>query len=140
MTLPDVRKGPGTNSEAPPEAIHRQEDLTNTVVDSPVGNRRAERSPTRQTILQVDIDHFRARVLQDALTEATAVYWRRRADSLLAAVSRPGDYRGKATAAEIAARDKRLREDAAACLRHAYVVGPKPDISEDVANALSEAA
>ena len=30
------------------------------------------------------MDHFRARVLQDALTEATAAYWRRRADTFAA--------------------------------------------------------
>lgn len=31
MPLPDKRKGPGTNSEAPPEAIHRQEDQNPTL-------------------------------------------------------------------------------------------------------------
>ena len=29
--------------------------------------------------MPIDIEHFRARVLQDALTEATATYWLRRA-------------------------------------------------------------
>ena len=46
MTLPNVRKGPGTDSEAPPEAIHHQEDPDSTVTrptDNPA-RRTAERT------------------------------------------------------------------------------------------------
>ncbi len=33
----------------------------------------------------IDVEHFRARVMQDALTEATSGYWQRRADDFDAA-------------------------------------------------------
>lgn len=36
------------------------------------------------TDLDAYVEHFRYRVLQDALTEATAHYWRRRADQFAA--------------------------------------------------------
>lgn len=67
------------------------------------------------------LDHFRARVVQDALTEATAHYWRRRADTLEAARPRPGDFTGKATSDEIAAVDRRLTAAARACRERAAV-------------------
>ncbi len=44
--------------------------------------------------------HFNARVLADCLSEATATFWHRRAQALLDAAPRPGDYVGRATAAE----------------------------------------
>lgn len=61
------------------------------------------------------VDRFAERVVQDALNEATAIHWRRRADQLEAARSRPGDYIGLATVEEIAVRDARLSERARAC-------------------------
>lgn len=65
-----------------------------------------------------DPEHFRARVLQDALTEATAVYWERRAVQLdQAAEPRPRD-RGPADPE----RQARLTEAAAACRRHAWLI------------------
>ena len=41
------------------------------------------------TTLAADVEHFRNRVLQDALAEATAAYWRRRAEDF-ASVGTPG--------------------------------------------------
>lgn len=61
------------------------------------------------------VEHFRTRVLQDALTEATRAYWRHRADMFEAARSRPGDFVGNATPEQIADRDARLAEIAMAC-------------------------
>lgn len=61
------------------------------------------------------VDRFTERVVQDALCEAQAIYWRRRADQLEAARSRPDDYTGSATVEEIAARDARLSERSRAC-------------------------
>lgn len=94
---------------------------------------------TTQTAYKVDAEHFRRRVLQDLLTEGLACYWERRAEVLLAAASRPGDYIGAATPAEVVNRDQRLRDDADRCLRHAAVLRTGPDLhSEDVRNVLAE--
>lgn len=70
--------------------------------------------------LTVHIEHFRARVLQDALLEATAVYWLRRADAF-DAVGTP-----------------RCDEIALACRRHATLAPLDGD--ELVAAALEEVA
>lgn len=67
------------------------------------------------------IDHFQRRVMQDALLDGTAVYWRRRADTFEWARPRPGDYLGRATADEVAARDARLAEAAEACRKRGAV-------------------
>lgn len=58
---------------------------------------------TRTTI---DLEHFRARVLQDALDQATVDYWLRRATDLAKALPRPGDFLGNSTPAERAAREQ----------------------------------
>lgn len=76
-------------------------------------------STTLNEDLQQYVDHFRARVLQDAVTEATVTYWHRRADDLEAARSRPGDYQGQASLERIRARDARLSAAARACRRRA---------------------
>lgn len=65
------------------------------------------------------VEHFRRRVLQDALNEATAAYWHRRAAAFDAARPRPGDFHGRATRAQLAAADTRLAAQAAACRRAA---------------------
>lgn len=67
------------------------------------------------------IDHFQRRVLQDALADGTAAYWRRRAETFEAARPRPTDYHGQATRADLAARDARCREAAEACRKRAGV-------------------
>lgn len=53
----------------------------------------------------------------DALSCATASHWRRRADTLDAARPRAGDFRGRATAEDLARQDARLAEAARLC-RH----------------------
>lgn len=67
------------------------------------------------------VAHFRARVLQDALLEATEAYWLRRAAAFAGAASRPGDYPGQATPEQLAARDERTRGIAQACRNRAAV-------------------
>ncbi len=67
------------------------------------------------------LDQFVRRIVLDALAEAEAAYWRRRARDLEAAMSRPGDYPGNATRDELSARDRRLREVACACRNRAAV-------------------
>lgn len=68
------------------------------------------------------LDDFARRVLQDAMTEATAAYWLRRAAELEAARPRPGDFNGNATEAELAARDRRLANDAEGCRQRARLL------------------
>ena len=67
------------------------------------------------------IEHFRQRVLLDALHEGTAVYWRRRAEMLRWAQPRPGDFAGRATTDELRDRWQRLEEMAQACENRARV-------------------
>lgn len=66
--------------------------------------------------------HFTARVVQDAMTAGTAIYWRRRAATFDWARPRPGDYAGHSTAADQRARDERLAALAASCRAHAEVL------------------
>ena len=67
------------------------------------------------------MEHFRGRVVQDALTEATGHYWRRRAEMLEAARPRPTDWPGRATPEELAERDASLAAAALACRERAAV-------------------
>ena len=88
------------------------------------------------------LEHFRGRVLQDALTEATAAYWERRAQVFEAAAPRPGDYHGRASRAELQAAHDRCHATAKACRARAQVIrGEHPEpISADVCAALAEVA
>ena len=73
-------------------------------------------------VLILDIEHFRQRVLQDALTEATAQYWERRAQQ----------FQNVGT--------DECNLIALNCRRHAALIreaAPEP-ISQDVINALEE--
>lgn len=55
----------------------------------------------------------------EAIASALPSQWDRRAEVLEAARPRPGDYFGKATLADLDARDRRLAADAARCRLHA---------------------
>jgi hypothetical protein len=96
----------------------------------------------RQATFIVDVEHFRARLLQDCLTEATVVFWRRRAQTFEDAAPRPGDFTGQASKVDLARRAERCREIAAACRHHADVIesGQPEPISADVAALIREAA
>lgn len=65
------------------------------------------------------VEHFRARVLQDALYEATAYYWRRRAEAFEAARPRASDWPGRATPEQLAEADRRCATAALACRQRA---------------------
>ena len=67
------------------------------------------------------IEYFQKRVVQDAITEASAGYWRSRADRFEAAMQRPGDYTGQATEADLLAQRDRLEQTATACRARAEV-------------------
>lgn len=90
------------------------------------------------------VDHFQHRVLQDALTEATAVYWRRRADQWRQALPRPGDYLGtESTPTSRATRRRRIEAIIAACEAKALVIeryGLGTDIDAEIDRILGEAA
>lgn len=65
------------------------------------------------------VDNFRRRVMADALQEATAAYWHRRAEAFDAALPRPGDYTGQASREEYEARRMRVAAIALACRERA---------------------
>lgn len=83
--------------------------------------------------------HFRARLLADVLSEATATFWERRAQALLDAAPRPGDYTGRATAADLSAARERCLSTAAACRARASLEGPGFPVPPIVVAALAEA-
>jgi hypothetical protein len=76
------------------------------------------RAEVGRILARVDAAQLGRRIAQDALGEAVACTWTRRAELLTWAMSRPGDFTGNATPAEIAERDRKLAAQAEAC-RHA---------------------
>lgn len=67
------------------------------------------------------VEHFQKRVVQDALAEATAAYWHRRANQFEAVLPRPGDFTGDATPEQLEARHRRITECVQACRHRAAV-------------------
>ena len=89
------------------------------------------------------VDHFRGRVLQDALVEATAAYWQRRGDVFDAARPRACDFPGGATEADLDAARRRCGAVALACRQRAAATelyGIDDDLAYEVEAALREAA
>lgn len=70
---------------------------------------------TEHEVNAEQIDHFQRRIIQDALTDATAVYWRRRAETFEWARPRPGEFHGQATREELDEADARCAAMARAC-------------------------
>jgi len=98
--------------------------------------------PGQTSHLTLDLDHFRARILQDALTEATADYWEQRARAFEAAAPKLGEYHGSATREELNEAWTRCHATADACRRHAELISgeyPEP-ISDEVTSVLEEVA
>jgi hypothetical protein len=90
--------------------------------------------------LAAQVEHHRARCLQEALSEATSHYWRRRAATFEAARPRPGDYSGRATPERLAERDATLAAIAHACRLRADLSLLQTDIKPEVLDALAEVA
>jgi hypothetical protein len=91
-------------------------------------------------MINIDVEYFAARLLQDCLTEATAAYWMRRAEQFDHAIPRRTDFYGRAAAADVAAQIERCRGAALACRQHAQLImanRPEP-ISAEVWDALGE--
>ncbi len=86
------------------------------------------------------LEHFRARVLQDALNEATSAYWLRRAAQFEDARPRLGDYHGRATRDELRTRWHELTEIALACRHAAQLARWQTEVTDDVLGAVREAA
>ncbi len=91
-------------------------------------------------VITIDFDHFRARILQDCLTEATAAYWLRRAATFdavngLPALPLDADPNTVASAPE-------AMQVALACRRHAWLLEQETStpISDEVWAALGEVA
>jgi hypothetical protein len=55
-------------------------------------------------MINIDFDHFAARIIQDCLTEATAGYWLHRAYQFQQAAPRPGEFHGNAPVEELRER------------------------------------
>jgi hypothetical protein len=81
--------------------------------------------------------HFRARVLQDALNEALAIQWERRARTYLAARPRPGDFHGRKSREDLSAKWRELTEVAEACRARAAVSLGHDGIDRDVWEAVA---
>jgi hypothetical protein len=88
----------------------------------------------------VDLNHFAARVLQDALTEAIAGYWERRARQWEAAAPCKDDYHGRASRSELLEAWEQCQEVARACRSHAALLRSlaPAGISDDVWDAIEE--
>lgn len=71
--------------------------------------------------MSINVDHFRLRVAQDALIDGLEATWRRRAAAWEWARPRPDDYAGRATPADLRARDRRCADIAQACRNRAQV-------------------
>lgn len=85
------------------------------------------------------LEQFERRLLQDALTTATARYWKQRAAVFEAAKPRPGDYPGQATEADLREAWQRCDAAAKACLARAKCV-PFDEVTDEVVAAIREAA
>ena len=68
------------------------------------------------------LELFTRRVLTDALNEASARYWERRAEVLASAAPKPGEFHGQATADELSAAWRRCHRDADLCRAHAALL------------------
>jgi hypothetical protein len=93
-------------------------------------------------VINIDIDHFRARLLQDCLTEVTAQHWLHRAHQFQQAAPREGDFHGAATSYELLDAYQRCMATKQACSRHAELIldDIQDDISPEVLAVLAEVA
>ncbi len=88
-------------------------------------------------------EQHRQRFLADLLTDGMASVYDRRARVFEWAAPRPGDFNGRATKAELAARTERCRATASALRAKAVVLrryGPPDFVQVEVAQVLGEVA
>lgn len=89
--------------------------------------------------LVLDVEHFRARVLQDALNEATIGYWLGRARDLAKALHQPGDHPGQRTPEQLREHNYRIVLALVNIQRHIALLGEQTDVSAEVSAALEAA-
>lgn len=127
---------PGASGEA---------SSTSTILSSPDRARSeaeirwwAEKSTALDAL---DLGQFVRRIFQDALTEATASYWERRAKVFEWCRPKPGDFLGAAGQAGADEIDTRCARDAARCRIHAHLLrggdATDPKITRDAALILA---
>ena len=87
----------------------------------------SSRPTLRLEALAAQLGPFGRRVVEEALTTAMPGFWERRAAELDDARPRRSDFNGRASSAELAERDRRLAEQAAACSRHAELLRMFPE-------------
>lgn len=68
------------------------------------------------------LENAQLRIFRDIWMESQALYWERRAEQLEWCRPRPGDFTGRATPDEIAARDARLALEIEQCHAHALIL------------------
>lgn len=73
-----------------------------------------------------EVSRLQVRVLEDAMSAGRAASWFRRAEAFEDARPKPGDYVGRATAADLAEQDRRLARDAELCRTHAELLTRHP--------------
>lgn len=81
---------------------------------------------------------FTARMLQDALADATADFWERRARTFEAAAPRQGDFNGRATTEDLEARRARCELSARVCRQRASLERHGQPVDPDVWAVLAE--
>jgi hypothetical protein len=114
------QRRPGGDSEA--AAVVSLAAKTETSV-RPISARALVRSKVSRILARIDTaEPIRRRVVQDAMNDALACTWRRRAELFEWARPRPGDFNGNATAAEMAERDRLLVAQAKACRNKAILL------------------
>lgn len=86
------------------------------------------------------VEHFRARMLQDALNEATSRYWLRRAEQFEDARPRLGEHLGTQSAEQLRSKWLELTEIATACRNAATLALWQTDVTDEVVEALREVA
>ena len=116
MLLPNKRTSPVEGTGPVPDTLAVAASGVASILEQPTDNRAA----LRALLQRIDIgEPMRRRAVQEAISNAMAATWRRRADMFDQARPRPGDYRGQATAEQIAEADRRCAEVALACRSHA---------------------
>ena len=92
-------------------------------IAEPSVNPGGDTAVLRTLLERIDLaEPMRRRAVQEAISQATAEWWRRRAEQFQWARPRPGDYNGAATSEELAAADERCLGIAQACLAKASLI------------------